>query len=78
MAHETDDMMMMDTPVLLIRGSGGEVRAFLNSCSHRGAVVMATSHYEQLKTYASTAAGATSGTAPTIVPPWANTSSPTL
>jgi len=37
-------MTVMDTPVLLTRGSGGEVRAFLNSCSHRGAVVMEDGH----------------------------------
>lgn len=29
-----------DTPVLIARGRDGEVRAFLNSCSHRGAQVV--------------------------------------
>jgi len=33
-------MTVMDVPVLLTRGSDGEVRAFVNSCSHRGAVVV--------------------------------------
>jgi phenylpropionate dioxygenase-like ring-hydroxylating dioxygenase large terminal subunit len=30
---------IVDTPFLLIRGSDGEVRAFLNMCSHRGSVI---------------------------------------
>ncbi|MEO5900034.1 MAG: aromatic ring-hydroxylating dioxygenase subunit alpha [Ilumatobacteraceae bacterium] len=34
-------MTVMDVPVLLTRGAEGEVRAFVNSCSHRGAVVVA-------------------------------------
>jgi nitrite reductase/ring-hydroxylating ferredoxin subunit len=34
-------MTVVDTPVLLTRGDNGEVRAFVNSCSHRGAVVVA-------------------------------------
>ena len=34
-------LTVMETPVLLTRGSDGAVRAFLNSCSHRGAVVVA-------------------------------------
>ena len=33
-------MTMMDVPVLLTRGSDGEVRAFVNMCSHRGAIVV--------------------------------------
>lgn len=33
-------LTVMDTPVLLTRGTDGAVRAFLNSCSHRGAVVV--------------------------------------
>ena len=33
-------LTVMNVPVLLVRGVGGEVRAFLNSCSHRGAVVV--------------------------------------
>ena len=33
-------MTMMDVPVLLTRGSDGEVRAFVNQCSHRGAIVV--------------------------------------
>ncbi len=33
-------MTVMDVPVLLVRGEGGEVRAFVNSCSHRGAIVV--------------------------------------
>ena len=31
---------VMDVPVLLTRDNGGVVRAFVNSCSHRGAVVV--------------------------------------
>ncbi len=31
---------VVDTPVLLVRGSDGEVRAFVNECSHRGAMVV--------------------------------------
>ncbi|MCH2172778.1 aromatic ring-hydroxylating dioxygenase subunit alpha [Myxococcota bacterium] len=34
-------MQVADVPVLLTRGTDGEVRAFLNVCSHRGAVVVA-------------------------------------
>ena len=30
-------MTVMDVPVLLTRGAKGEIRAFVNSCSHRGA-----------------------------------------
>ena len=33
-------MTVMDIPVLLIRGDDGEVRAFVNQCSHRGAIVV--------------------------------------
>lgn len=33
-------MTAMGVPVLLVRGPTGEVRAFINSCSHRGAVVV--------------------------------------
>jgi nitrite reductase/ring-hydroxylating ferredoxin subunit len=33
-------MTVMDVPVLLTRGAAGEVRAFVNTCSHRGAVVV--------------------------------------
>ncbi len=33
-------MTVMGVPVLLVRGNDGEVRAFVNSCSHRGAVVV--------------------------------------
>ena len=32
-------MTVMDTPVLLTRAADGEVRAFINACSHRGALV---------------------------------------
>ena len=31
----------LETPVLLVRGDDGKVRAFLNACSHRGARVCA-------------------------------------
>jgi len=34
-------MTVMDVPVLMTRGTNGEVRAFVNQCSHRGAVVVA-------------------------------------
>ena len=33
-------MTVMGVPVLLTRGAAGEVRAFVNTCSHRGAVVV--------------------------------------
>ena len=33
-------MTVMEVPVLLTRGSDGEVRAFVNQCSHRGAIVV--------------------------------------
>ncbi len=33
-------MTVMDVPVLLTRGGNGEVRAFVNQCSHRGAIVV--------------------------------------
>ncbi len=33
-------LLVADVPVLLTRGSDGSVRAFLNVCSHRGAVVV--------------------------------------
>lgn len=33
-------MTVMDVPVLLTRGAEGEVRAFVNQCSHRSAVVV--------------------------------------
>jgi phenylpropionate dioxygenase-like ring-hydroxylating dioxygenase large terminal subunit len=35
-------MNVMDVPVLLVRGADGEVRAFVNQCSHRGAIVVTT------------------------------------
>ena len=34
-------MTLMETPVLVVRGDDGEVRAFLNICRHRGAQVCA-------------------------------------
>ncbi len=34
-------LTVMDVPVLITRGPEGEVRAFVNQCSHRGAVVVA-------------------------------------
>jgi carnitine monooxygenase subunit len=37
-------MTVLDTPVLLIRGADLVVRAFVNSCSHRGAVVVPDGH----------------------------------
>ncbi len=40
-AHAFKAVTVMDVPVLLTRGSDGEVRAFVNSCSHRGAQVVA-------------------------------------
>lgn len=33
-------MTVMEIPVLLTRGRDGQIRAFLNSCSHRGAIVV--------------------------------------
>jgi carnitine monooxygenase subunit len=33
-------LTVMDVPVLLVRGTDGEIRAFINSCSHRGAVIV--------------------------------------
>ncbi len=33
-------MTVMETPVLMTRGSDGAISAFVNSCSHRGAVVV--------------------------------------
>lgn len=33
-------MTVMDVPVLLTRGRDGQIRAFINSCSHRGAVLV--------------------------------------
>jgi phenylpropionate dioxygenase-like ring-hydroxylating dioxygenase large terminal subunit len=33
-------MTVMETPVLLTRGRDGQIRAFLNSCSHRGAILV--------------------------------------
>lgn len=33
-------MTVMDVPVLITRDQNGDVRAFVNSCSHRGAVVV--------------------------------------
>ena len=35
---------VMEVPVLLTRDSGGVVRAFVNQCSHRGAVVVPDGH----------------------------------
>jgi phenylpropionate dioxygenase-like ring-hydroxylating dioxygenase large terminal subunit len=35
-------MTVMDVPVLLVRGTDGEVRAFVNQCSHRGAILVTT------------------------------------
>ncbi len=34
-------MEVLGTPVLLVRSPAGPVRAFVNSCSHRGAIVVA-------------------------------------
>ena len=39
-AHAYKAMTVMDVPVLIVRGADGEVRAFVNSCSHRGAVIV--------------------------------------
>ena len=39
--HAYKALTVMDVPVLLTRGTDGEVRAFVNSCSHRGAQVVA-------------------------------------
>ena len=33
-------MTVMETPVLLTKGRDGQIRAFVNSCSHRGAVLV--------------------------------------
>ena len=33
-------MTVMEVPVLLTRGADGEIRAFMNSCSHRGAMIV--------------------------------------
>ena len=33
-------MSVLDVPVLITRGAAGEVRAFVNQCSHRGAIVV--------------------------------------
>jgi carnitine monooxygenase subunit len=33
-------MDVAGTPVLITRGAGGQVRAFVNSCSHRGAIIV--------------------------------------
>lgn len=33
-------MMALDVPVLIVRGDDGQARAFVNSCSHRGAIVV--------------------------------------
>ena len=33
-------MMALDVPVLIVRGKDGEARAFVNACSHRGAIVV--------------------------------------
>jgi len=33
-------LQVADVPVLLVRGSDGQVRGFLNVCSHRGAIVV--------------------------------------
>jgi phenylpropionate dioxygenase-like ring-hydroxylating dioxygenase large terminal subunit len=37
-------MTVMGVPVLLTRGPDGEVRAFVNTCSHRGAIVVPEGH----------------------------------
>ncbi|MEI6495479.1 MAG: SRPBCC family protein [Actinomycetota bacterium] len=39
-AHSYKALDVMGTPVLLVRGDDGEVRSFVNMCSHRGAIVM--------------------------------------
>jgi phenylpropionate dioxygenase-like ring-hydroxylating dioxygenase large terminal subunit len=39
-AHSYKALDVMGTPVLLVRGDDGEVRSFVNMCSHRGAQVM--------------------------------------
>jgi phenylpropionate dioxygenase-like ring-hydroxylating dioxygenase large terminal subunit len=33
-------MTVMEVPLLLTRGADGEIRAFMNSCSHRGAMIV--------------------------------------
>jgi nitrite reductase/ring-hydroxylating ferredoxin subunit len=38
--HSYKALTVMDVPVLLTRGADSEVRAFVNSCSHRGAQVV--------------------------------------
>lgn len=37
-------MMALDVPVLIVRGKDGAARAFVNSCSHRGAIVVEEGH----------------------------------
>ena len=37
-------MQVADTPVLLTRAADGKIRAFLNVCSHRGAIVAPEGH----------------------------------
>src|SRR5262245_7666705 len=39
-ANSYKSMTVMDVPVLITRGATGEVRAFVNQCSHRGAIVV--------------------------------------
>ena len=39
-AHSYKALDVMGTPVLLVRGDDGEVRSFVNMCSHRGAQVV--------------------------------------
>jgi phenylpropionate dioxygenase-like ring-hydroxylating dioxygenase large terminal subunit len=39
-ANSYKAMTVMDTPVLLTRGADNEVRAFVNQCSHRSAIVV--------------------------------------
>lgn len=36
-------MQMLDVPVLIVRGNDGKVRAFINTCTHRGRAVTQTS-----------------------------------
>jgi phenylpropionate dioxygenase-like ring-hydroxylating dioxygenase large terminal subunit len=38
--HSYKALDVMGTPVLLVRGDDGELRSFVNMCSHRGAIVV--------------------------------------